>query len=208
MALWNSLPGNTTTSNRRTAGWRVLHCALITLSLAPLAGPGLAAEVNPELKQRLATAIANTEGFDDKFVATVWFTDMALRMDRRVPDPDERMQILKHVHQEALKAELDPELVLAVIDIESAFDRWAISVAGARGLMQVMPFWLDELNVPNDNLFDIETNISMGCTILRYYLDMEDGNLTPALARYNGSTGKTWYSEKVLDRLSSRWFRQ
>ena len=94
-----------------------------------------------------------------------------------------------------------------MIDVESAFDRFAISVAGARGLMQVMPFWLDELNQPDANLFDIQTNLRIGCTILRYYLDMEDGELTPALARYNGSVGKTWYSERVLGRLSSRWFK-
>jgi len=181
---------------------------LLALLFATFPTPGFTAEVDPALKDRLAVAIADSNGFDDKFGATVWFTDMALRLDRRVPDPGERMEILQHVHHEALKAELDPELVLAVIDIESAFDRWAISVAGARGLMQVMPFWLDELDVPDDNLFDIKTNISMGCTILKYYLDMENGNLTPALARYNGSTGKTWYSEKVLGRLSSRWFRQ
>ena len=98
--------------------------------------------------------------------------------------------------------------MLAVIDIESTFDRFAISVAGARGLMQVMPFWLDELDQPEANLFDIQTNLRMGCTILRYYLDMERGELLPALARYNGSVGKSWYPERVLGRLSNRWFRQ
>ena len=132
---------------------------------------------------------------------------MALRLETRVKDTDERLQILQHVHYEAQRANLHPELVLAVIDVESAFDRFAISVAGARGLMQVMPFWLEELDQPDANLFDIQTNLRIGCTILRYYLDMENGDLTPALARYNGSVGKRWYPERVLGRLSSRWFK-
>lgn len=163
--------------------------------------------VDAALKARLQEAVADTKSFDDKFTATVWLTDMALRLEKRVPDYEERVFILQAVHEEAQRADLPPELVLAVIDVESAFDRFAISVAGARGLMQVMPFWLDELDQPDANLFDIRTNLRMGCTILRYYLDMEDGELSPALARYNGSVGKTWYPERVLGRLSNRWFR-
>ena len=88
------------------------------------------------------------------------------------------MEILRHVHQEATFANLAPELVLAVIDTESAFDRFAISVAGARGLMQVMPFWLEELDMQDANLFEIQTNLRMGCTILRFYLDRENGDIT------------------------------
>jgi soluble lytic murein transglycosylase-like protein len=164
--------------------------------------------IDPTLKQRLQTAIADTSSFDDKYTATVWLTDMAIRLNNRVKDPDERVQILQFVHQEAQRANLSPELVLAVIDTESAFDRFAISVTGARGLMQVMPFWLEELEVPDANLFDIQTNLRMGCTILRYYLDWEKGDLTKALARYNGSVGKTWYPNLVLDRLRARWFQQ
>jgi soluble lytic murein transglycosylase-like protein len=164
--------------------------------------------IDPTLKQRLQTAIADTSSFDDKYTATVWLTDMAIRLNNRVKDPDERVQILQFVHQEAQRANLSPELVLAVIDTESAFDRFAISVAGARGLMQVMPFWLEELEVPDANLFDIQTNLRMGCTILRYYLDWEKGDLTKALARYNGSVGKIWYPNLVLDRLRARWFQQ
>ena len=99
-------------------------------------------------------------------------------------------------------------MVLAVIDIESAFDPYAVSSAGAQGLMQVMPFWLDEIGHPGDRLVDIQTNLSMGCTILKYYYDMEDGDWAPALARYNGSLGRREYPEKVLGRLRSRWFQQ
>jgi len=179
--------------------WLALLCLICSASLA--------APVDPELRDRLREAIEDTASFDDKFTATVWLTDMALRLEQRVPDSDERLRILRYVHEEAQRANLHPELVLAVIDIESAFDRFAISVAGARGLMQVMPFWLKELDQPDANLFDIQTNLRIGCTILRYYLDMENGELTPALARYNGSVGKTWYPERVLGRLSSRWFK-
>jgi len=181
------------------AGWFALLCICTSLSLA--------APVDPALKQRLRQAIEDAASFDDRFTASVWLTDMARRLEKRVPDSDERVRILRYVHEEARRADLHPELVLAVIDVESAFDRFAISVAGARGLMQVMPFWLKELDQPEANLFDIQTNLRIGCTILRYYLDMENGELTPALARYNGSVGKKWYPELVLGRLSSRWFK-
>lgn len=197
-----------TTSSRNSV--RLLsQVAVAALAVAGVVTTASAANdgVDTELKERLQLAIADTNSFEDQYVATVWLTDMALRLERRVKDPGERLQILQHVHQEADRADLPPELVLAVIDTESAFDRYAISVAGARGLMQVMPFWMAELGQPDANLFDIQTNLRMGCTILRYYLDMEDGELSPALARYNGSVGKTWYSERVLGRLSSRWFR-
>ena len=181
----------------------ILCCSLLPVTHAA-SGNG----VDAALKARLQNAIADTSSFEDQFDATVWLTDMALRLERRVADPDERVEILQYVHQEAQRVDLAPELVLAVIDIESAFERFAVSSAGARGLMQVMPFWLDELKQPEGtNLFDIPTNLRMGCTILRYYLDMENGDLTRALARYNGSTGKTWYSERVLGRLNARWFQ-
>jgi soluble lytic murein transglycosylase-like protein len=92
--------------------------------------------------------------------------------------------------------------------VESNFDRFAISSAGARGLMQVMPFWLDEIGRPDDDLFDIETNLRFGCTILRHYLDRERGDRVRALARYNGSLGQTWYPQRVFTALSQRWFQQ
>lgn len=200
------MPKSELTSKRNSVSSKYLLtlivCATISAPLFAAASP-----VDPELRQRLKIAIEDTSSFEDKFAATVWLTDMAIRMEKRVPDSEERMTILRYAHEEARRADLHPELVLAVIDIESAFDRFAISVAGARGLMQVMPFWLKELDQPDANLFDIQTNLRIGCTILRYYLDMENGDLTPALARYNGSLGKSWYPELVLGRLSSRWFK-
>ncbi|MGI9289863.1 MAG: lytic transglycosylase domain-containing protein [Gammaproteobacteria bacterium] len=198
------------TSKVTSQSWLTLKSSLIkSLLLVTLACSGLvqAAEVDPVLKERLMQAVALSDGFADEYDAEVWYTYMALRLEKRVPDPSERMEILRHVHHEARLANLPPELVLAVIDVESAFDRFAVSSAGARGLMQVMPFWLKELDRPDDNLFDIHTNLRMGCTILRYYMDREKDNYIPALARYNGSVGKSWYGERVLDRLSNRWFR-
>jgi len=180
---------------------------LACISLLAYAGAAPASEIDSALKQRLGAAIADSSTFEDKYDAEVWLTDMALRLERRVEDPNERIEILENVHREAARAELPPELVLAVIDTESNFDRFAVSSAGARGLMQVMPFWLDELDVPDANLFDIQTNLRLGCTILRYYMDMENNQYSPALARYNGSTGKTWYPERVMGHLTTRWFK-
>ena len=132
------------------------------------------------------------------------------RLGNQVPDAEQRLYILRQAHYEAIRNDLPPEMVLAVIDIESAFDPYAVSVAGAQGLMQVMPFWLDEIGHPEDNLIDMHTNLRMGCTILKYYMDMEKNNLRGALARYNGSYGdiKHTYSTKVLDALRLRWHQK
>jgi soluble lytic murein transglycosylase-like protein len=161
-----------------------------------------------EMRNTLIKAIESSDSFKDRFDAEVWLTDMSQRLEPRVKDPGERLTILKTVHYEAQRAELDPELVLAVIDVESRYDRFAISSAGAQGLMQIMPFWLNEIGRPDDNLFSISTNIRLGCTILKYYLNMEKGNLARALARYNGSVGKFWYPKLVFNALSSRWYKQ
>jgi soluble lytic murein transglycosylase-like protein len=161
-----------------------------------------------EMRNTLIKAIESSDSFKDRFDAEVWLTDMSQRLEPRVKDPKERLTILKTVHYEAQRAELDPELVLAVIDVESRYDRFAISSAGAQGLMQIMPFWLNEIGRPDDNLFVINTNIRLGCTILKYYLNMEKGNLSRALARYNGSLGKFWYPKLVFNALSSRWYKQ
>jgi len=161
-----------------------------------------------EMRNTLIKAIESSDSFKDRFDAEVWLTDMSQRLEPRLKDPRERLTILKTVHYEAQRAELDPELVLAVIDVESRYDRFAISSAGAQGLMQIMPFWLNEIGRPDDNLFVISTNIRLGCTILKYYLNMEKGNLARALARYNGSVGKFWYPKLVFNALSSRWYKQ
>ncbi|MDX1455373.1 MAG: lytic transglycosylase domain-containing protein [Gammaproteobacteria bacterium] len=170
-----------------------------------LAGPQ---ERDPELGKLLKSAIENAESFEDRFDAEVWMTDMSHRLYKYVKDHEERLTILRLVHREATRAGLPPELVLAVIEVESAFDRFAISYAGAQGLMQVMPFWLDEIGHPEDNLFDMETNVRMGVIILKYYIDMENGDYRKGLARYNGSTGRRKYPDKVFSALSERWYRR
>jgi soluble lytic murein transglycosylase-like protein len=162
---------------------------------------------DPELREVLRSAASKTTSFEDRFDAEVWLTDMSRRLERQVKDPEERIRILKLVHLEARRAELAPELILAVIETESNFDHYAISVAGAIGLMQIMPFWLEEIGRPEDNLLHIHTNLRYGCTILKFYLEKEDGDLRRALGRYNGSLGKRKYPNKVIDKLTSKWFQ-
>lgn len=187
---------------------RTFLTSLISLSL--LLGSSAGAQVDdpdPELLQRLREVAKEADSFPDHFDAQVWLTDMSARLERQVRDPDERLEILKRVHFEATTRNLSPELVLAVIDIESNFDRFAISVAGARGLMQIMPFWLEEMDEAGKNLMHIDTNVRFGCTILRYYMDIEKDDMRRALGRYNGSLGKRKYPNKVLERLRTKWFR-
>ncbi len=193
---------------RRQASTRVAAWLLaIWLSATPAlltAQQGQAPD--PRLRAALLEAVEQGESFENRFVAQVWLLDMSQRLAPRVPDPEERLQLLRKVHQEASLAGLQPELVLAVIEVESNFNRFAISSAGARGLMQIMPFWLNEIGRPDDNLFHLRTNLRFGCTILRHYLDMENGNLTRALARYNGSLGQTWYPDRVFRAWTRNWY--
>jgi len=163
--------------------------------------------VDPELRASLKKAIAETAKFKDRWEAEVWFTDMNQRLKKRIKDHSERLELLQLIHYEARRANLQPELVMAIIEIESSFDRWAISRVGAQGLMQVMPFWLKEIGKPGDNLFDVQTNLRMGCTILRHYLDKENGNLIRALGRYNGSLGSFRYPSKVMTAMQTKWYR-
>lgn len=165
---------------------------------------------DPELRAALFTAIQDNSSFSDRFDAEVWLMDMSNRLRNKVQNAHERVQLLKLIHHEAARVDVPPELVLAVIEVESNFDRWAVSSAGAQGLMQVMPFWLDELGRPDDSLQQPQTNLRLGCTILRYYLDRERGDLKRALARYNGSPliKMNNYPQRVLDALRWRWYRQ
>jgi soluble lytic murein transglycosylase-like protein len=162
-------------------------------------------QMDPELRGVVAAAIEPARCFDDKYERAVWFATMEPRLSRYVQDADERQQILHNVHCEAKRVDIPPELVLAVMDVESRFDRYAVSSAGAVGLMQVMPFWPRELGMTNDQLVRIADNVRMGTTILGYYLRKERGNYQRALQRYNGSLGRPTYSDLVIDRLVSRW---
>jgi len=163
--------------------------------------------IDEELRKRLILAIEQSKSFDDRFHAEVWLLDMSTRLKIRVKESDRRLRLLRSIHREATKANLPPELVIALIDIESRFDHFAISKSGAQGLMQVMPFWLKEIGHADDNLMDIDTNLRMGCTILKYYLDKEKGNIRRALARYNGSLGSWKYPDKVMSVLNRHWYR-
>lgn len=195
----------------RGAATRRLLAGLGLLLLLPAARAD-EAQPDPELRKVLLEAISAADSFEHRFDAEVWLTDMSDRMVRYVPaampDAKERLAFLRLLHSEAARARVAPELVLSVIEVESRFDRFAVSVSGAQGYMQVMPFWLKELNRPDDNLFKAPTNLRMGCTILKYYIDRENGDLVKALARYNGSYGRPQYPYKVLEALSTRWFRQ
>jgi soluble lytic murein transglycosylase-like protein len=177
----------------------------LTLSLVCGASQAEEQPVDEELRQLLKSAIEASDSFSDRYEAEVWMVDMSHRLKSKVSDPEKRLRLLRQIHYEATRADLYPELVLAVIDVESNFNQFAISRAGAIGLMQVMPFWLDEIGHPQDNLFNLKTNLRMGCTILRYYLDVEKGDLTQALARYNGSKGSYRYTNKVFEVLNERW---
>jgi soluble lytic murein transglycosylase-like protein len=178
---------------------------LLIVSAAALAGP--TGEPEPELRELLRKAIEQSDGFEDRFDAEVWLVDMSNRLKRSIRDDRERLEFLRLLHQEADRADITPELALAVIQIESGFDRYALSTAGAQGYMQIMPFWLREIAGPEENLFHTRTNLRMGCTILRYYLKREHGDLVKALQRYNGSYGKPQYPALVINAMNKRWYR-
>jgi soluble lytic murein transglycosylase-like protein len=162
---------------------------------------------DPELKALLQKIIGTSDCFADKFDSEVWYKAMEPRLARLVPTHEARVDILNHVYCEAKRdpsMQLPPDLVLALIEVESRFDRWAVSPAGAVGLMQVMPFWPHELGVQNQ-LVRVAPNIRMGCEILRYYLRVENHNWSRALARYNGSVGRSTYPALVMQRWQNVW---
>ncbi|WP_343216873.1 lytic transglycosylase domain-containing protein [Kistimonas asteriae] len=187
---------------------RVLTSLLLTMSLmaAPKALPsGTTSSIDYELRDILQATINQSDSFADRFDAEVWLVDMSSRLEQFIASDEERLNLLRLIHTEATLAGLQPELVLSVIQTESAFNQFAISRVGAQGLMQVMPFWKNEIGREDDNLTQVATNLRYGCTILSYYLDKEKGNLTRALARYNGSLGKTWYPERVMINWERHW---
>ncbi len=164
--------------------------------------------VDEGLREVLLDAVADAGSFDDRFSAEVWLSDMSQRLASQVPDIDERLHILRTVHHEATRTDIAPELVLAVIEVESNFDRYAISSSSALGLMQVMPFWVEELGGESkSDLFDAQYNILLGTRILKYYLDMEGGDMIRGLGRYNGSLGRRGYADRVIDALRNKWYR-
>jgi soluble lytic murein transglycosylase-like protein len=131
--------------------------------------------------------------------------EMSKRLSAHIPDAVSREELLTTVHYEATRAGLDPQMVLGVIDVESRFHKFAVSKAGARGYMQVMPFWVTMIGDAGHNLFNLRTNLRYGCTILRHYLDLERGDTFRALGRYNGTLGQERYPKKVRRAWVRKW---
>ena len=175
------------------------------LILLAISGTSLASEADSALLHKLKLATNEVSGFNNQYDAQVWLVAKDRPLARIIKDPAQRLALLKLIHSEARRADLQPEIVLALIEVESAFDSYAVTVAGAQGMMQVMPFWKKELGRPEDNLINPQTNLRYGCTILKHYLDREQGRLADALARYNGSYGQYWYAERVLDTWDLHW---
>jgi len=158
-----------------------------------------------QLRLFLEQNISESDSFEDRFDAEVWLLDMSTRLQPFVTDPSTRLRLLQNIHRYASRSQLPPDVVLAVIEVESHFDRYAISRSGAQGLMQVMPFWREEIGRSEDNLTQVATNLSYGCRILQFYLQREGGRLSTALARYNGSVGSRRYSDKVEAAWRRTW---
>ncbi len=190
--------------------YRLLLC-LATALFTPLSHAGsqvntpLSASVRAVLHNSISDMTAPKLAFASQYEADVWLSEMSRRLEKRLPDKPYRMDLLKAIHYEATRAGLDPELVLGLIEVESGFKKYAVSSVGARGLMQVMPFWIREIGTAEHNLFHLRTNLRYGCTILRHYLNIEKGDLFRALGRYNGSLGKAEYPNLVRAAWHKHW---
>ena len=165
----------------------------------------LADAVRVRLSRMVSDRAVPAMHFSSSGDAQRWLSEMDGRLAARIPDRKLRLELLRTVHYEATRARLDPQLVLGVIEVESGFRKYALSKAGARGFMQVMPFWVRLIGQPGHNLFHLRTNLAYGCVILRHYLDLERGDYFRALGRYNGSLGKGEYPRLVLAAWRGRW---
>ncbi|EXI65041.1 MAG: murein transglycosylase C [Candidatus Accumulibacter adjunctus] len=165
----------------------------------------LSASVRAALSRTVSDRAPPRSSFTDSTEAIGWLSEMSQRLEKRMPDRDARLDFLRAVHYEATRAGLDPQLVLGLIQVESGFKKYAVSTAGARGFMQVMPFWVKLVGGSEDNLFHLRTNLRYGCTILRHYLDIERGDLYRALGRYNGSLGQPQYPNMVRAAWQTHW---
>ena len=165
----------------------------------------LAASVQAALHAAIADRAAPEPQFPTLRDKLDWLTEMSARLSRRMPDREARLDFLKTVYYEAKRAGLDPQMVLGLIQVESGFKKYAVSSAGARGYMQVMPFWVRLIGSKEHNLFHMRTNLRFGCTILRHYLDIENGDVYRALGRYNGSLGQPDYPNMVRGAWERQW---
>lgn len=165
----------------------------------------LSASVRSVLHRAVSDQAVTRSAFNSQLEEDAWLRGMSRHLEKRIPDADTRENFLRTVHYEARRAGLDPQMVLGLIEVESSFRKYAVSNAGARGYMQVMPFWVKEIGAKGHNLFHLRTNLRYGCTILRHYLDMEKGNLYRALGRYNGSLGRPEYPNLVRAAWHNNW---
>ena len=189
---------------RKLAFFCMFFCSLAVYAGAQKYEP-LAASVQGALSRSVSDEAPRRSSFLNAAMADDWMTEMSRRLVKRIPDEDSRREFLHSVHYEATRAGLDPQLVLGLIQVESGFKKYAVSSAGARGFMQVMPFWVKLIGREDDNLFHLRTNLRYGCTILRHYLDIEKGDLYRALGRYNGSLGQAQYPNLVLGAWHKQW---
>jgi soluble lytic murein transglycosylase-like protein len=187
----------------------VLFILLASLSLPSLAGRQKEEPLSNSVRAMLHKSVSDSASprlmFASEKEATAWMDEMSRRLAKRLPDEHYRTDFLRTVHYEATRAGLDPQLVLGLIQVESGFKKYAVSSAGARGFMQVMPFWVRSIGTSEQNLFHLRVNLRYGCTILRYYLDIESGDLYRALGRYNGSLGKPEYPNLVVGAWKRHW---
>jgi len=165
----------------------------------------LAASVQAALQAAVSDRAAPEPIFPSLEEKRNWIGEMSHRLERRMPNNAARLEFLKTVYYESKRAGLDPQLVLSLIQVESGFKKYAISSAGARGYMQVMPFWVKLIGHKDNNLFHLRINLRYGCTILRHYLDIEKGDLYRALGRYNGSLGQAEYPNLVRAAWERQW---
>jgi soluble lytic murein transglycosylase-like protein len=184
-------------------------CAFFTPLSPAVAGTQqyepLSASVETALSRAVSDIAPTGTAFSDSLEAVDWLVQMSSRLEKKIPDRTARHELLRAIHYEATRAGLDPQMVLGLIQVESGFKKYALSSAGARGYMQVMPFWSKVLGRSEDNLFHLRTNLRYGCTILRHYLDIEKGDLFRALGRYNGSLGQAEYPNLVNGAWQNHW---
>ncbi len=189
--------------------WKLAGISLLLFPTFAQAGAQIYEPLSASVKAVMQRAVSDRAvprlAFSSESEGKAWLASMTKRLEKRIPGQKERDDFLTTVHYEAVRAGLDPQLVLSVIQVESGFKKYAVSTAGARGYMQVMPFWAREIGVSDHNLFHLRTNLRYGCTILRHYLDIEKGNYFRALGRYNGSLGQPDYPDLVMSAWHGTW---
>jgi soluble lytic murein transglycosylase-like protein len=185
-----------------------LICVWLFCSAPALAGEQKYETLSANVQAAMSHAISDQaveSRLAETTAAKTWLTEMSRRLAKRLPDQEYREDLLTTVYYEASRAGLEPEMVMGLIEVESGFRKYAVSTAGARGFMQVMPFWIKQIGTPEQDLFHLRINLRYGCTILRHYLDIEHGDLFRALGRYNGSLGQAEYPNMVLAAWKKHW---